>query len=146
MPFQRFPRIPRGAFLALALLAGVSFAEDPTKTSTETTPAHTPCVATATNGAFFDLRPDIAIAVAEGEKAPRGTPTEDYIARGWDYGYNFTLNICEPVLKKVEDVVGVDKELWSNISAYYEADGKIYSLGYGLLGLSPRSVSAQHRC
>ncbi|KAL2164018.1 hypothetical protein VTH06DRAFT_3232 [Thermothelomyces fergusii] len=131
-------RLPRRAFLALAVLAGVALAEEATKTATETTPVHTPCVATSTSGAFFDLRPDIAIAVAEGEKAPRGTPTEDYIARGWDYGYNFTLNICEPVLKKVEGVVGVDKALWPNISAYYEADGKIYSLGQQSGELTPR--------
>ncbi|AEO58171.1 hypothetical protein MYCTH_2305350, partial [Thermothelomyces thermophilus ATCC 42464] len=135
---MRSRRLPRRAFLALAVLAGVSFAEEATKTSTETTPVHTPCVATSINGAFFDLRPDIAVAVAEGEKPPRGTPTEDYVARGWDYGYNFTLNICEPVVKKVEDVVGVDKALWPNISAYYEADGKIYSLGQQSGELIPR--------
>jgi cation-dependent mannose-6-phosphate receptor len=74
----------------------------------------------------------MAIYVAEGEKPPsKGSPTEDYLARGWDYGSNFTLNICNAVVKKVEDVVGVEKALWQNVSAYYESKGKVYSLGYG---------------
>jgi cation-dependent mannose-6-phosphate receptor len=122
----------RGALLALAALAGVAAAaDDATKTTTTSTPAVTPCVATATSGAFFDLRPDAAVVVPKDEKPPKGVPTEDYLARGWDYGSNFTLNICNPVVKRVDDVVGVEKALWKNISAYYETKGKIYSLGYG---------------
>ena len=119
----------RGVLLAMAALAGVSAAEESTKTTTTSTPVVTPCVATATSGAFFDLRPDTAVAPVEGEKHAKGVPSEDYIARGWDYGSNFTLNVCEPVVKKVTDVVGVETALWSNISAYYETKGKIYSLG-----------------
>jgi cation-dependent mannose-6-phosphate receptor len=119
----------RGLLLALAALVSVSSAEEPDKTPATATPVVTPCVATSTSGAFFDLRPDAAVVVAEGEKVPKGVPTEDYVARGWDYGYNFTLNICNPVVKKVEDIVGVDKSLWKNVSAYYQTKGKIYSLG-----------------
>jgi cation-dependent mannose-6-phosphate receptor len=115
--------------IALAALTSVCSADQATKTSTTSTSVVTPCVATSTNGAFFDLRPDTAVAVAEGEKTPKNVPTEDYIARGWDYGSNFTLNICNPVVKKVKDVVGVDKALWGNVSAYYESKGKVYSLG-----------------
>ncbi|KAL2147615.1 hypothetical protein VTI28DRAFT_8069 [Corynascus sepedonium] len=130
--------LSRCLLVSLAALARVSSAEEATQTSTESTPVHTPCVATSLTGAFFDLRPDVAVAVADGEKPQRGVPTEDYIARGWDYGYNFTLNICEPVVKGVEDVVGVDENLWRNVSAYYEADGKIYSLGQQSGELIPR--------
>lgn len=121
-------------FLAVAL-AGTAFAadKDPDKTSTSTTSAASPCVATSTSGAFYDLRPDIAVAPVEGSKIQKGVPTADYLARGWDYGSNFTMNICSPVVKPVEDVVGVEKALWKNISAYYETKGKIYSLGYGRL-------------
>jgi cation-dependent mannose-6-phosphate receptor len=117
--------------LALAALVGVAFAadKDPAKTTSSATPIVTPCVATATSGAFYDLRPDVAVVVAEGAKPPRGALTEDYLARGYDYGSNFTLNICGAVVKKVEDVVGIDKPLWKNISAHYEAKGKVYSLG-----------------
>jgi cation-dependent mannose-6-phosphate receptor len=75
------------------------------------------------------LRPDTAIIVPEDAKAPKHVPTVDYIARGWDYGSNFTLNICGAVVKGVEDVVGVEKSLWQNVSAYYESKGKVFSLG-----------------
>jgi len=116
--------------LALAALGGVAHAEEPDKTSTSTSSAVvTPCVATATSGAFFDLRPDTAIVVPEGEKAPKGSPVQDYLARGWDYGHNFTLNLCGAVVEPVEDVVGVDRDLWRNVSAYYEIGRKVYSLG-----------------
>lgn len=39
------------------------------------------------------------------------------------------MNVCAPVVKEVKDVVGVDKAMWKNVSAYYEAEGKVYSLG-----------------
>ncbi|KAL2022536.1 hypothetical protein VTK56DRAFT_5143 [Thermocarpiscus australiensis] len=132
------PRPSRVLLFAIAALAGVSSAEEPAKTTVSATPVMTPCVATSTNGAFFDLRPDIAVFVAEGGKPPKGAPTEDYLARGWDYGSNFTLNICSAVVKQVEDVVGVDKKLWRNVSAYYEASGKVYSLGQESGELVPR--------
>ncbi|KAK3295440.1 mannose-6-phosphate receptor binding domain-containing protein [Chaetomium fimeti] len=128
----------RGLLLALAALASVSSAEEGTKTISTTTPVHTPCVATSTNGAFFDLRPDAAVAVVEGEKPHKGIPTEDYTARGWDYGSNFTINVCNAAVKTAEDVVGVDEALWKNVSAYYEADGKVYSLGQQSDNLVPR--------
>jgi cation-dependent mannose-6-phosphate receptor len=116
----------------MAALAGLSVADEPSKTSSSSTPVVTPCVATATSGAFFDLRPDTAVIIAEGEKHHKGIPTEDYMARGWDYGTNFTLNICDAVVKRIDDVVGVEESLWRNVSAYYKADGKIYSLGYDI--------------
>lgn len=90
----------------------------------------TACTATSTNGgSFFDLRPDIAIAPKKDSKHKRG-PTEDYQVKGYDYGYNFTLNICESVIKIPDSVVGIDSNQYKNISAYYTAEsGKIYSLG-----------------
>ncbi|KAK4172517.1 mannose-6-phosphate receptor binding domain-containing protein [Triangularia setosa] len=137
-----YPQTPSRALLlcALAALGGTAAAEEPSKTSTTSTPVVTPCVATATTGAgaFFDLRPDTAVVVPEGEKPPKGLPIEDYVARGWDYGSNFTLNFCSPVVKKVEDVVGLDKDLWQNVSAYYETKGKVYALGLSDGNLVPR--------
>ncbi len=127
-----YPRSPRNILLALAALAGAAYAEDnelSKLTSTSTTSTVTPCVATSTSGAFYDLRPDTAVVVEEGAKAPKGIPTVDYLARGWDYGSNFTLNICGPVVKRVEDVVGIEKSSWKNISAHYTSKGKVYSLG-----------------
>ncbi|KAK0712005.1 mannose-6-phosphate receptor binding domain-containing protein [Lasiosphaeris hirsuta] len=137
-------KIHTQAFLALAALAGVSLAaEEKESSSTKvvsstTSSTVTPCVATATSGAFYDLRPDTAVVVAEGAKAPKNVPTEDYLARGWDYGSNFTLNICGAVVKRVGDVEGVEKGSWKNISAYYEHEGKTYSLGLQSGTLIPR--------
>jgi len=117
---------------ALAVLnAAPALADDtPDKTVSSTTSVITPCVATSTSGAFYDLRPDIAVAVRQGEKPPvRGVNSEDYLARGYDLGYNITLNICSAIAKKVDDFVGIDEALWRNVSAYYERNGKVYSLG-----------------
>ncbi|KAL2128353.1 hypothetical protein VTI74DRAFT_9294 [Chaetomium olivicolor] len=135
---------PRHTLLvALAALSSLASADSPTKSkptssTTTTTVSATPCVATSASGAFFDLRPDTAVLVAEGEKPPKGVPTEDYLARGWDYGTNFTLNICDPVVKKVGDFVGVEKELWRNVSGWYKAGGRVYSLGQSSGQLTPR--------
>ncbi|KAK4160424.1 mannose-6-phosphate receptor binding domain-containing protein [Cladorrhinum sp. PSN259] len=116
--------------LALAALGRIAHAEEADKTATSTSSAVvTPCVATATSGAFFDLRPDTAVVVLEGEKAHKGSPVQDYLARGWDYGSNFTLNFCSAVVGKVEDVEGLEKSLWKNVSAYYETKGNVYALG-----------------
>ena len=109
--------------LLTAALFSTSLAAD------DQTPATTACTASSTSGgSFFDLRPDIAIApTKEGKR--KSSKSEDYTARGYDYGYNFTLNICEAVIKSPERVVGIDEALWKNVSAYYEKDGKAYSLG-----------------
>lgn len=115
---------PQAALLLWAAIPSVLAAKEGAET---TTTATHPCTATSTSGAFYDLRPDIAVAVDEGEKPPKGVPTTDYLSKGYDYGSNFTVNICGAVVKPIKDAVGVDKA--QNISAYYEAKGKIYSLG-----------------
>lgn len=111
----------------LLLLAAAFFG--PSRAVDEAPPAATPCTALSTpGGQYFDLRPDIAVAPTTKGKHKYGK-SEDYIARGYDYGYNFTLNICDAVIKSPEKVVGIDEPLWKNVSAYYEKDGKVYSLG-----------------
>ncbi|KAK0630875.1 mannose-6-phosphate receptor binding domain-containing protein [Bombardia bombarda] len=135
------PQTPRGLLVAaLIAMASVVYADDkePTKSTQTTTAVITSCVATSTSGAFYDLRPDMAVAVVEGAKPLKGAPTADYLARGYDYGSNFTLNICGSVVKTVEDVVGLDKAAWKNVSAYYESKGKVYSLGQESGTLTPR--------
>lgn len=104
--------------------AGVR-AED--ATTTAPVPACT-ALSSTSNGAYFDLRPDIAHK-AEG-KSTRAIH-KDYHARGYDYNRNFTLNICEPVVAPVKDVHGLKKSQWANVSAYYTYDDKVYSIGYG---------------
>ena len=101
-------------------------------TKESTTPPEEPCTVTSPyTHNFFDIRAlTIPDPLASKSKHPR-----DYSwnTTGWDLPYNFTLNFCAPVIEKVEDVVGVDKNLWKNVSAYYKSDGKIYSIGYVFL-------------
>ncbi|KAK3334473.1 mannose-6-phosphate receptor binding domain-containing protein [Neurospora tetraspora] len=134
------------SLVALCALTGAAHASDDDSsspspspsTTTTTTSTVTPCVATSTNGAFYDLRPDIAVIPEKDVKLARGTHTKDYLARGYDYGYNITLNICAPVVKGVEDVVGLTSEGWSKVGAWYEKGGKVYSLGQESGALTPR--------
>ena len=55
--------------------------------------------------------------------------TNSWPSKGHDYPGNFSINVCAPVIEEIEDVVGIEKDLWRNVSAYYEMDGRIYSLG-----------------
>jgi len=93
-----------------------------------------PCVARSpTSGMYFDLS---AISLTppglkDGKQVDKDDRGESWHAKGHDYPANFTLNICAPVVEKVVDVVGVESSLWKNVSAYYERDGKTYSIGYG---------------
>ncbi|ORY59129.1 mannose-6-phosphate receptor binding domain-containing protein [Pseudomassariella vexata] len=130
---MRLPWSQQAVFLCLLTLAGTSFAEsDKTTTSTA-------CTATSPAGSFFDLRPDIAVkAPADGSKASKNAPTVDYHARGYDYASNFTLNICGAVVEPIDNVRGVDKGAWQNISAYYVSKGDVYSLGSQSSVLTPR--------
>jgi len=62
----------------------------------------------------------------DGKKVHR---EESWHAKGHDYGANFTINFCAPVIEDLEDVVGIEKARWRNVSAYYRSDGKTYSIG-----------------
>lgn len=91
-----------------------------------------PCTVTSTiTGTFYDLT-SLARILPEKDDKPTGSKkqvTESWHARGYDHASNFTLNICAPVVEELDHVVGVDKDLWRNVSAFYELDGKTYSLG-----------------
>jgi hypothetical protein len=53
----------------------------------------------------------------------------DWIINGHDYGHNFTVNICEPVLADYSDVVGVTDR--TNVSGFYlDGHGNKISIGY----------------
>ncbi|KAI1373375.1 mannose 6-phosphate receptor domain-containing protein [Hypoxylon crocopeplum] len=127
---MRFPRDSRptgSAILCLLSLASISIAADADKTTTSTA-----CTASSTSGAFFDLRPDIALKPNPDGSKPahsNGAPIVDYHAKGFDYGSNFTLNICGAVVEPVEDVIGLEESKWQNVSAYYTSKGDVYSLG-----------------
>ncbi|KAI1324871.1 mannose 6-phosphate receptor domain-containing protein [Xylariaceae sp. FL0255] len=118
------------AFFALLSLPTTGLAaSDAAQTSTTATA----CTASSTSGAFFDLRPDAAIKPKPDGSRPsnsRGAPLTDYHARGYDYGFNFTLNICNAVVDPIKDVKGIESNMWQNISAYYYAHAEYYSLGF----------------
>ena len=52
------------------------------------------------------------------------------MAKGYDYGVNFTMNFCAPVVEEIKDVKGVEEKMWRNVSGFYRREGKIYSIGY----------------
>ena len=88
-----------------------------------------PCtIRSPTSGAFFDLNPlHIAPPAESKAKHPRAT---SWNTTGYDYGYNFTLNFCGPVIEALEKVEGVEKEEVRNVSAFYkDGEGKVWSLG-----------------
>lgn len=91
-----------------------------------------PCVARSpTSGLYYDLN---AISLAppelkDGKKVDREARDESWHSKGYDYPANFTINVCAPVLENVTDVVGVDASRWQNVSAFYEQEGKTYSIG-----------------
>lgn len=118
------------SLLQSLLLLSTSLA--PVKAS-DSSESLSPCVARSpTTGLYYDLN-TISLAPPElrdGEKVHKGAREESWQARGHDYPANFTINVCAPVIENIQDVVGVEKSRWKNVSAYYEKSGKIYSLGY----------------
>lgn len=115
--------------LLLSYLSPIRAASDPTN------PKETlsPCVARSpTTGLYFDLN-GISLSPPElkdGEKARKHARKDSWHARGHDYGANFTINFCAPVLENLKDVVGVEKARWKDVGAFYVKDEKTYSLGY----------------
>lgn len=117
-------RFQPASLVPFLVAAAGAVQDDPTAT------VHAPaCTATSStgSGAFFDLRPDMAVEPQEGSY--RSGPTKDYFSKGYDYGKNFTLNICGAVVDPVSDVVGITPPRWQNVSAYYTSKGQIFSIG-----------------
>ncbi|KAF8445171.1 mannose-6-phosphate receptor binding domain-containing protein [Terfezia claveryi] len=130
---------PRGPFFALLtalLLLPTAFTssfsprspeDDPPSSTTHPATGDPPCTITSPHtGSFFDLRPLI-----------RTTPDSslsqselEWTTSGHDYNTTFHLNICGPVLSDVSKARGIDSEdARKNISAFYERDGDILSVG-----------------
>ncbi|THX08714.1 mannose 6-phosphate receptor domain-containing protein [Aureobasidium pullulans] len=115
------------SLLAFALPAVVSAASDDSKGKKEN---HVPCtIRSPTSGAFFDLNPLHVILPDDPKKASKDARNESWSARGYDYGANFTINFCGPVVENLTNVQGVDEARWQNVSAFYELDGKTFSIG-----------------
>ncbi|KAM0720552.1 hypothetical protein Q7P37_004688 [Cladosporium fusiforme] len=113
-------------YYSLALYLSLT-AADPAPAKSTDTPREPCTIRSPTSGAFFDLNPIHVLPPSESKaKHPREI---SWNTTGHDYGYNFTMNFCGPVLENITDVVGVEEKAWKNVSAFYKADGKIYSLG-----------------
>jgi len=110
--------------LAYALPALAASSSDDSKGS------HAACtIRSPTSGAFFDLNPLHVTLPSDPKKVAKDARTESWPARGYDYGANFTINFCGPVVEDLKDVVGIEESMWKNVSAFYEFDGKTYSIG-----------------
>ncbi|KAM0259847.1 hypothetical protein ACHAQJ_003091 [Trichoderma viride] len=119
---------PSHVLMLLATAAAGVNAATGAVTPTITTPAPA-CTATSlTSGGFFDLRPDTAVPLENGKSHKSGV-YKDYHSRGYDYGKNFTLNICGAVVDPISDVVGLKESQWVNVSAYYTSHDSVYSIG-----------------
>jgi cation-dependent mannose-6-phosphate receptor len=114
-------------YYSLALYLSLA-AADPAPAKSTDTPREPCTIRSPTSGAFFDLNPLHILPPAEAKsKHPR---ENSWNTTGYDYGYNFTLNFCGPVIEPLEKVEGVDKDLLRNVSAYYkDASGSVFSIG-----------------
>lgn len=114
-------------YYSLALYLSLTAADPAPAKSTET-PREACTIRSPTSGAFFDLKPLHIVPPAESKsKHPREI---SWNTTGYDYGYNFTMNFCGPVIESLDKVEGVDKDSWKNVSAYYKTeDGKVFSIG-----------------
>ncbi|KHN97096.1 Mannose-6-phosphate receptor, binding protein [Metarhizium album ARSEF 1941] len=127
----------RASLFSPVLVVGSFAAAKEAPSSTTHAPACTATASSGTGGGFFDLRPDTAHAPEKGKQHKTGL-AKDYHSRGYDYGKNFTLNICAPVVDHVTEVVGVSKSQWANVSAYYTSHGNVYSIGSASMDLKSR--------
>jgi cation-dependent mannose-6-phosphate receptor len=94
---------------------------------------HKPCtIFSPITGAYYDLNTITVLPPEEQKKAHKDEQHHSWKAKGYDYGTNFTINFCAPVIESLEDVVGVEESLWKNISAFYTFGGKTYSIGWVL--------------
>ncbi|KAK5095948.1 Cation-independent mannose-6-phosphate receptor CI-MPR [Lithohypha guttulata] len=78
------------------------------------------------SGSFYDVRP---LTLKSSLLSKSAGTNESYHSRGYDYGANFTLNICGPVVEELDNVVGISQSHYANVSAFYTDRDDIYSLG-----------------
>lgn len=108
---------------AAALLSQTAYATP----APDEAPIILPC--TAKGNGFYDLRPLMVTPLDPDAKKTVKMKTDSWQSKGHDYPGNFSINVCAPVVEEIADVVGIEKDLWRNVSAYYEMDGRTYSLG-----------------
>ncbi|KPI35202.1 putative mannose 6-phosphate receptor-like protein [Cyphellophora attinorum] len=113
-----------------SLIALLSLTQYTTAASDDKKPAPKPCtIHSPTTGSFIDMRP-LALSRDGAGSSSQSSTNESYHAKGYDYPYNFTLNFCDSVVEKLEDVNGVKERNWRNVSAFYkDSHDNIISIG-----------------
>lgn len=113
--------------LILPLLTSAASTSDDKKTKDS---ALKPCtIRSPASGAFFDLSSLSLHPPKDIKDVKKGEVEQSYHVKGQDYGANFTINFCAPVVEDLTDVEGVEKKLAQNVSAYYTIGKKSYSIG-----------------
>ncbi|KAL9126674.1 MAG: hypothetical protein Q9217_004318 [Psora testacea] len=91
-----------------------------------------PCtIYNPSNGNFYDLNTITVHRLENHKKVHKDDRSESWHARGWDYGMNFTMNFCAPVIEDLskDGVEGIKGDAVKNISAFYQVGHKTYSIG-----------------
>ena len=110
---------------SLLALVSLILSSSPASAAETTKPTNKPCsLHSPSTGSFYDLRPLQAFPPTAKSKDAR---TESWHAKGYDYGANFSINFCGPV---VEDLSATDVSHPQNVSAFYNTTkGEIFSIG-----------------
>lgn len=122
------PGRPKSLTFLTAITSILSLASAAAPSDTKE-PVGDPCtIHSATTGSFYDVRP---LMLTEAGTKTQAATNESYHSRGYDYGANFTINICGPIVEQLGSVDGIQKSRVANISAFYRdpSDDTIYSLG-----------------
>ncbi len=112
------------ALCAFALQSRLSSAENSEKAPPVPCTVHSP-----NTGLYYDLRPISLQMPGLDKRSSKSAKTDSWQSKGYDFHANFTINICAPVVEDVKDVVGLERQQWQNVSAFYTKDGKTYSIG-----------------
>ena len=123
-------RSPFSAILALLLLQCFEMSLSASSPKNSDHKELKPCTAhNSANGNSYDLNTITVPPLKNHKKAHKDDRDESWHARGWDYGTNFTINFCAPVIESLEDVEGIKGDDAKNISAFYRKGDKTFSIG-----------------
>jgi hypothetical protein len=118
---MRLTQLGPVAFLGLAACVHATSSEPEEK------PLRPCTIRSAVSGSFFDLNPIWKTLPEDVDTLEE--PPESWHVRGYDYGHNFTLNICGPVVEDVPEFEDIDSDHTKNVSAFYSIGDQYYSLG-----------------
>ena len=123
---------------AVLILSGSVFAASEEKSKAK--PLKPCTIRSATSGSFFDINGLKIVPPIKDPKSKKETKPESWHVRGYDYGANFTLNFCGPVVEDIDEFEGVSDKLARNVSAFYTIGKRSYSLGYAAVSFLPALV------